>query len=208
MIPNNDKRSDARSLQQRCRHASPPTQNDSPTKLLKRSKCTDYPSTVGPETSEARQPSSTGTPTDTSPRAIETESSPSAKVQLFRPILGDSISTARIDAHIPKNTNPSDREIVKEVMDVLPPRDRQFVEWFHVHPGKPDYKLLPNQGLIVVFNKRGDKQEQSADISGLPVLYYEGHVQPHSYKVYISTAYIYLYPVMEPFDVKLLDQPD
>jgi len=154
------------------------------------------------------KPSPIATPTDTSPRAMETESNPSAKLQLFRPIPGDSISTARIDAHIPKTTSPSDRQIVKEVMAVLPARDRQYIEWFHAPPGKPDYKMLPNHGLIVVFNKPRDKQEESTDLSGLPVLFYNGHVQPHSYKVYISTAYIYLYPVMEPFNVKLLDQPN
>jgi hypothetical protein len=118
------------------------------------------------------------------------EAQPTRRV--FRPISAVSIPDASIDAHIPRNAEPTDRRIVRDVMTMLPSRLRQFIVWFHVPPGKPGYESLPNHGLIVMLYKTGDKPDLSANPDGSYVLYFDGRVQPHSNLIYESSLDSYL----------------
>lgn len=127
---------------------------------------------------------------------------PRPRRQLFRPIAADAIPNSQIDAHIPRNTNPADRKIVKQVMLMLPPRLRQYVTWLHVPPrNSSDYTSLPNHGLVVVFDDPLDNrhQDESSDLPGLYVLFFGGTVQPDTNSIYDAGLDSYLTPVPTGF---------
>jgi hypothetical protein len=109
---------------------------------------------------------------------------------VFQPLPGATIADDQIETHIPRNTDPSDRKMIKEVMLMLPPRLRQYIVWLHV-PEKivrerPAVEKLPNHNLLITLDMRDDnKQDSSKDpVGGCCVLYFDGQVQPHSNLTY------------------------
>jgi len=119
-----------------------------------------------------------------------------------RPLPGKSIADDEIDAHIPRSVDPADRKIIKEVMQMLPPRLRQYVLWLRVPPRKgPDYDSLPNHGLVVTFegeNGGSPGQETNAwQLPGLCILYSDGKVQPDAHVIYGYGLDSYVVPVPE-----------
>jgi hypothetical protein len=119
---------------------------------------------------------------------------------LFKAIPAASIPNNRIDAHIPPNTDPVDRKIVREVMAALPPTMRQFIVWFHVPAGKPGYEELPNHGLMVQYYDSPDSRVNSVkDLPGLYVLYFDGKVQLDANIIYESGLDHYLVVVPHAF---------
>jgi hypothetical protein len=85
-------------------------------------------------------------------------------------------------------------------MEVLPPKFRQYVAWFHVPSGKLGYTRLPDSGLVVLFDKSDDKQDQSDRLSGGHyVLYFDGKVQPDSNVIFDYNLDSYLTVVPDGF---------
>lgn len=103
---------------------------------------------------------------------IEATSSPTPLPlipEVFRPLPGRSIADDQIDAHVPRNIAPADRKIIKEVMQMLPPRLRQYVVWLRVPPRRgQDYDSLPNHGLVVEFENSMIPQARRQTLTNFP----------------------------------------
>ncbi len=113
--------------------------------------------------------------------------------KFLRAIPADSIPNSLIDAHIPPNTDPADRKIVREVMAALPPAKRQYIVWLHVPPLKYGYQELPNHGLVIMEYDNPDVHISDADnLPGLYVLYFDGKVQLDANVIYDSILDSYL----------------
>lgn len=84
-----------------------------------------------------------------------------------------------------------DRAIVDRVKSEVPPAARKHVAWFRVTPGQPGYNLLPDHGLVVVYDKQGE-EDALAGNRPVYVLYYAGEVHVDSNVVFKAASNRYL----------------
>jgi hypothetical protein len=93
--------------------------------------------------------------------------------------------------------NAADRAIIDQVKSVVPPPASEHVAWFRVSPGEQGYDLLPDHGLVVVYDKQGE-QDALAGNHPVYVLYYAGEVHLDSNVVYKAASDRYLNGVANP----------